>query len=285
MDTPELESTVTEPAYDSPELKYADEFAQLSEEMSRSQEQPTLERIVALAVETIEACDYCGITQRKPDGQLSTPASTGPIVIEADRLQYQFDEGPCVAAVWNLDTYLIPDLELETRWPQWAPRAAQLGIRSVLSLRLDPTGDQHAFAALNLYAIAPDAFDNTDLAIASIFARHAGTALSGARTREELRTAIRSRQVIGVAQGMLMQRFGLTLDQSFEVLRRFSQNHNVKLRTLAEGLVKNGGIHDQGGDPLTVNSALERSFGIAGPPMRTEVRGPGSPRLPGRRRG
>ncbi|HEY9290508.1 MAG TPA: GAF domain-containing protein, partial [Microlunatus sp.] len=175
MDTPEMQSDQLELSDDSPELKYAQEFAALSQEMSRKeQEQPTLDRIVALAVETIDTCDYCGVTVRQPDGTLSTPAGTGPIVAEADRLQYQLDEGPCIDAVWNLDTYLIPDLDQETRWPQWAPRAAKLGIRSVLSLRLDTPGERQAFAALNLYAASRDAFDNTDLGIASIFAQHAG---------------------------------------------------------------------------------------------------------------
>lgn len=261
MDTPDMQRDRAE-AGESPELRYAQEFAALSEELSRKErEQPTLDGIVALAVETIDSCDYCGVSVRQRDGKLTTPAGTGPIVVEADRLQDELGEGPCVDTLW-LDTYVVPDLEHETRWPRWATRAAELGIRSALSLRLDTPDDRQATASLNLYAIAPEAFDNTDLAIASIFARHAGTALSGARTRDELRTAMRSRQVIGVAQGILIQRFGLTLDQSFEVLRRFSQNHNIKLRVLAEELVRSGGIPELSGDSTTVNSALEVSFGI-----------------------
>jgi hypothetical protein len=146
-----------------------------------------------------------------------------------------------VDVFWTLDTAFIDDLAVDTRWPRWIPQAARLGIGSVLSLRLEaPAGQAHA--SLNLYAEKPYAFDPTDLAIASIYARHAGTALDVARTQDQMSSAIRSRQIIGVAQGILMQRFGLSLDSSFEVLRRYSQDHNVKLRTIAENLVKACGL-------------------------------------------
>ena len=223
-------------------LQAAEEFARLAEELSRpGSEGPTLERIVSLAVETIDGCDYCGVSLRDHTGKITTPASTDPLVVRADELQYRLEEGPCLDVFWALDTAFIDNLTLDTRWPRWIQHAARLGIGSVLSVRLDaPAGQAHA--SLNLYAEKPYAFDPTDLAIASIYARHAGTALDAARTQDQMSSAIRSRQLIGVAQGILMQRFGLTLDSSFEVLRRYSQDHNVKLRTIAENLVRAGGL-------------------------------------------
>ncbi|HEY9291301.1 MAG TPA: GAF and ANTAR domain-containing protein [Microlunatus sp.] len=228
------------------DLQTAEEFSRLAAELSRQgPEGPTLDRIVTLAVETIDHCDYCGVSLRDDSGRITTPASTDPVVDQVDELQHRLAEGPCLDVLWALDTSFIDDTGTDDRWPRWTPEASRRGIGSVLSLRLEaPAGQAHA--SLNLYAEKPYAFDSTDLAIASIYARHAGTALNAARTQDQMSTALRSRQVIGVAQGILMQRFGLTLDGSFEVLRRYSQDHNVKLRVIAENLVRAGGLRASG---------------------------------------
>jgi hypothetical protein len=116
-------------------------------------------------------------------------------------------------------------------------------------------------AGLNLYAKQTHAYDHTDLAIASIFARHASAALTDARAYEGSQAAVRSRQTIGVAQGMLMQRYHLTLDQAFEVLRRYSQNYNIKLKDLAARLTQEGHIPEANpGDPG--HDPLRESLGI-----------------------
>lgn len=243
-----------------PDLKYAEEFAGLAEQLQRERhEQPTLDRIAVLAVETIDACDYCGISLRYADGKISTPASTSPIATEADARQYELAEGPCLESIWQADTFLVNDLSTEQRWPRWSAAAAALGIGSILSIRLD-TADGDTLAALNLYSIEPGAFDHTDIAIASIYGRHAGGALAEARNQDGMETALRSRQVIGVAQGMLIQRFGLSLDQSFELLRRYSRDYNIKLRVLAENLVRSGGIRDGGTSDAADDVA--RSLGL-----------------------
>ncbi|HEY9294505.1 MAG TPA: GAF and ANTAR domain-containing protein [Microlunatus sp.] len=246
------------------DLKYARDFALLAAELHReAREQPTLERIVQTAVETVEGCDFCGVSAREPDGRIWTPASTDPIADQADALQYELGEGPCLEAIWSLDTYTIDDMSFEARWPTWAPRAAGLGIGSVLSVQVE-TPEGQALAGLNLYAVGPYAFDHTDVAIASILARHAGNALTDARRQTELRSAIRSRQIIGVAQGILIQRFGLSLDQAFEMLRRYSQDNNVKLRDLAENLVRSGGIRNEPEDPaVTLGDTLNEAFGLS----------------------
>lgn len=241
-------------------LAYAEEFADLSTQLLRERhEQPTLDRVVALAVETIESCDYCSISVRTGT-QVETPATTAELGQQADELQYRLGEGPCLEAIWTSDACLIDDLMAETRWPQWARLVAESGVRSVLSVRIQgPAGD--ALASLNLYARQPRAFDDTDLALATIFARHAGVAIYGARQHNHLTAAIQSRQLIGAAQGILMQRFGLDLDQSFELLRRYSQTYNVKLRQLAENLVRAGGIPPTADGQIT-SRVLTESFGL-----------------------
>jgi GAF domain-containing protein len=231
-------------------LVRAAEFARISGEMhAQPEEQPTLDRIVELAVESIPACDFCGVTLSTKVG-VETPAASSPVVEKLDALQNELGEGPCLSAIWALDTYVIDDVGADERWPHWSPRAHELGIGSVLSLRLfTPT---QVLGALNLYAAAKVAFDPTDVAVASIFARHAADALDVAQERNGLRIALRSRQLIGVAQGMLMQRYELTLDQSFEVLRRYSQDQNIRLRDLAEQLVADGHIPTDQANPFAI---------------------------------
>jgi hypothetical protein len=246
------------------ELAYAQGFAELSAGLlAEREEQPALERVVALAVETIESSDYCSISIRTGKHGVETPASTDEVVLRADGLQYRLGEGPGLDAIWTSGVCLIDDLVVETRWPQWAREVAESGIRSVLSVRIHgPEGD--TLASLNLYARRPGAFDETDLAIATIFARHAGLAIYGARQHSNFQAAIQSRQLIGAAQGILMQRFGLNLDQSFELLRRYSQTHNVKLRLLAEHLVQAGRIPTIAADDESPNAseALTESLGL-----------------------
>ena len=243
-------------------LAYAEEFADLSIQLLQERhEQPTLERVVELAVETIESSDYCSIAVRTGT-EVETPATNADVGRQADELQYGLGEGPCLEAIRSSDACIVDDLLLETRWPQWARSVAASGIRSALSVRVQgPAGD--ALASLNLYARQPRAFDDTDLALATIFARHAGIAIHGAQQQNHLSAAIQSRQLIGAAQGILMQRFGLDLDQAFELLRRYSQTYNVKLRQLAENLVRAGGI-PAATDDTGASRALSNSLGLTG---------------------
>lgn len=250
-------------AYDAADLARQSSFEEISRELLHTAgEQPTLERITELAVATIDGCDACGVSIRRSDGSVDTPACTSALVEQSDALQYQLGEGPCLDAIWKMDMYLIDDLATETRWPQWAPAAVDLGFAAILSLRLETP--EHTLGGLNLYSHTRAAFDNTDVMIASIFARHASNALSITRRHDGLQDALRTRQVIGIAQGMLMQRYGLTLDQSFEVLHRYSNDNNVRLRVVAEQLVAAG----------RVTSGIQDA--IATPPATTESGRPSS---------
>jgi len=123
----------------------------------------------------------------------------------------------------------------DDRWPAWPPQANQLGIKSILSVRLrTPTA---TVGALNLYSRELDRFTAKDLAIAQVIADHAAVAVANARTESTLWQAIEARKLIGQAQGILMERFDLTDEQAFAVLRRYSQDTNTKLRDVAQRLI------------------------------------------------
>ncbi len=198
--------------------------------------------MVDLAITTILACDWAGVTVRRGK-KLMTPAATGTVVNEADQLQYDLAEGPCIDTVWAEDTYRIDDMATDSRWPVWAPAANRLGIGSSLSVRLATPGD--TIGGLNLYAGATAAFDDDDVQMAHEYARHAAAALAVAQEVTTLRTALQTRHSIGVAQGILKARHRLTLDQTFTVLVRVSRDNNLRLTEVADLVIESNGLPDR----------------------------------------
>ena len=199
----------------------------------------TLQRIVDLAEATIDGCDAAGIFTVE-SGTAATAAASDELVHIIDRLQIELGEGPCREASVIGTTYYADDLVDEHRWPSFSPRAVDAGIRSVLASSLSVERSM----ALNLYGRMPAAFSATGRAQAALFATLAGLALDAAEERdagaaraENLLEALQTRELIGQAQGILMERERITADQAFDVLRRASQRVNVKLRTIAKDIV------------------------------------------------
>jgi GAF domain-containing protein len=146
-------------------------------------------------------------------------------------------EGPDIDVLVDRYSVLVSDTRTDTRWPTWAARVASYGIHSLISVRLYTSAS--TIGTLNLYDPEPDKFDVDDQAVAHLLARHAAVALAAARTTENLWQAVDARKLVGQAQGILMERYQLSADQSFAVLMRYSQDNNLKLRTVAENLVNN----------------------------------------------
>lgn len=224
--------------------RHAEDFARMAMEM-RAEPTPeqTIDRVVAYAQDSV-ACDYAGVMVVRHQ-QIETAATTDPIVEKADQLQMECGEGPCLESVWRHDSFVIDDSATDRRWPAWGPRVAALGLRSMLSVRLFEPG--HTLGALNLYARQTGAFDPMDVSIAHILARHASVALANSQAETTLARAVDARHLIGQAQGILMERFDLDADQAFGVLRRYSQDKNVKLRDVARRLVDTRRLPDRKG--------------------------------------
>lgn len=212
----------------------------------------TLQQIVDFAVATVEGCDTAGISLLKGT-EVTTPVWSDAIALEVDTVQYETGEGPCLDAITNEATVYAEDLTEDPRWPSFGPRAVTLGMRSLLSCPLSASG---TLGALNLYARLPRAYGAIDRTRALIFGVHAGIALGVAAALEDaaislsseihrvenLRAALTSRDVIGQAQGILIERERITADQAFGVLRRTSQHLNIKLREVAQYVVDTGEI-------------------------------------------
>ncbi len=225
----------------------AEEFVSLSEALSVVERGlgvgDVLERIVRSA-QSVVGADVVSVTWRQ-DGEFTTPVETDPVASKADAVQYEHGEGPCVEATLEggLGFAASSDLRRDPRWPRFGPAAADLGLHAVFATGMFPRDAGTRMGALNYYSRTPGGLDHVDRDVALVFATHAAVALRGAQVMEaaelratQLSEAVRSRDVIGQAKGILMERRGLSADEAFDTLRRTSQDLNVKLRDLAQTL-------------------------------------------------
>ncbi|WP_245633648.1 GAF and ANTAR domain-containing protein [Amycolatopsis jejuensis] len=212
-----------------------------------------LQHVVDTAVSLIPSADLVSITLRAPDGTFHTAAYTDPAAAELDRLQYDLGQGPChdAAEPGRPEFIECPDLSAATIWPAWAPAAAGLGWGGVLATALAVDSPPRFSGALNLYSRKADGLAEADRDLVLLLASHATLAVAetDAATRDEvhqqqLRRALDSRDVIGQAKGIIMARRGLDADEAFELLRRTSQQLNVKLVHLAGTLAERHGELD-----------------------------------------
>ncbi|WP_370589068.1 ANTAR domain-containing protein [Pseudonocardia sp. C8] len=208
-----------------------------------------LARVVGAVRRVIPAADLVSVTLRDPDGRFHTPIETGPAASEIDEAQYRSGRGPCVesARADGPALAVADDLRTDRRWPEFAEVAVRHGYHSVLATSLVPDAAPPRLpGALNVYARTAGAFVPADRDRLLLLATHASlalaacTAVSEAELKEtQLRRAIASRDLIGQAKGILMARRGLTADDAFDVLRRTSQDLNIKLVELAGTVTAN----------------------------------------------
>ena len=202
----------------------------------RTGTQEMLDEAVHVEIEIIEGCDLAGMSIVNPRG-IDTPAGSGAALKRLDSLQFELKEGPCFDALQTHEIVLGRNLATDARWANWGPRVAQeIGVGSIVSYRLFTAED--TLGAMNLYYLRTDAFDTEDIHNGGALAAHVAVALAEAQNVTQLETAINVRTVIGRAEGILMEHFSLSPAQAFAVLRRVSQDRNIKLNHVAEELVR-----------------------------------------------
>ncbi len=238
------DSTRREPsAQDSGSRAGEDELAISLGELARALEQrddpeETLVAVVQAAVDLIPGVEEGSISVVIGRKEVSSTAPSGDLPRLVDAVQVETGEGPCLDAAYEQQTVRVDDMSTETRWPKFAPAALKAGAGSMLSFQLYVEGDN--LGALNLYAREPGAFDDESEHVGVLFAAHAAVAYAGAQKQQQLLKAVTSRQIIGQAQGILMERYEMSDDRAFSVLVRVSQNTNRKLRDVADELVRTG---------------------------------------------
>jgi GAF domain-containing protein len=197
-----------------------------------------LDDVVAAAVALIPGVDEGSISMVMGRKQVISrnPSSELPRVV--DELQAETGEGPCLDAVYTEQTVRVPDMAHEERWPKFAARAAAAGAASMLTFQLYVEGDN--LGALNLYARRPFAFDEESEHVGVLFATHAAIALVGAQRRDNLERGMETRDLIGQAKGILMERYHVSGPRAFVLLSQASQRSQLKLREVAEQLSRTG---------------------------------------------
>jgi GAF domain-containing protein len=196
-----------------------------------------LDRAVGLAVDIVPGCEQAGISLLQ-NHVVDSPSSVGPLAATCDKLQERLGEGPCITALLEADVIRIDDISTDPRWPRFAEAAAIEGVRSMLACRLATQRDK--LGALNMYSTETGAFSAESEAMAVGYAAHVSLALSALDRETNLRRALQSREVIGQAMGILMERHRITASQAFDVMVHASQRSNVKLRMIADELVRTG---------------------------------------------
>jgi hypothetical protein len=226
----------------------ARQFAQLTKTLLNTDSVAgVLEQMVHATFAVVPDADVVSVSLRSADGALHTPVETDPQAVELDELQNRYGHGPCLDAARKdgIAYTQSGDLAVEPKWPRFGPAAAERGYSSVLSTALVPDATPPRLSgALNIYSRhAGRLGDESARDQALLLATHASLALARthavqlADLREtHLRRAVDSRDVIGQAKGILMHRRGINPDEAFDLLRRTSQELNVKLAELAHTL-------------------------------------------------
>jgi len=198
----------------------------------------TLQHVVQMAGAAVPHSEQVGVTLIRSRSRVETPAATGDLAAACDELQYTLREGPCLHAAKANRPVRVDDMTRERRWPRFAPRAASLGVRSMLVLPL--AAARGTVGALNLYSRRVNAFDPDDELIGQSFATHAAIALVHVELEQNLRVGLETRQEIGQAVGILMERHRLNPSAAFELLVEASQRSHMKLRDIANRMVETG---------------------------------------------
>lgn len=204
----------------------------------------TLDAIVRASAETVPGADEASISAVIGGREVRTPAATGELPRVVDRAQYETGQGPCLDSLYHQRSLRLSDICGEPRWPDFCARATGLGVRSMLAVQLYVDGQD--LGALNLHSRQVDAFTDESEDVALIFASHAAVAFAGAKTQEQMETAIDQRDLIGQAKGILIERYKISGQEAFRLLVVASQTTNIKRFDVAEYLVKTGKLASSG---------------------------------------
>ena len=216
-------------------------LSDLAREMQHEQDaEAILNIIVHAARELVPHAAEASISLVTGRRTVQSRAASGELSRKVDALQSEKGQGPCLDAAYDSRVVRVPDMGKEERWPDFAQAAYDAGVRSMLSIQLFVEGDK--LGALNLIGEQVNVFDEESEQIALLVAAHAAIAFSDAKEIAQLTQALDTRDLIGQAKGILMERFKITPQQAFLVLTKASSESNIKLKDVAEHLASSGEI-------------------------------------------
>lgn len=210
-------------------------MAELAQVISLRRVDDVLVDVTAAAKELIAGVDIAGVLLVGKGGTHQTLAPTSDVMFKLDELQMTTGEGPCLQAALDEIVIRTDDFRNEPRFPNYAPKVVELGLLSALSLKLY-TADRTA-GALNLFGYEPRLWNSEAETIGMVLAAHAASAILASRESEQLQSALSTRDRIGQAKGIIMERYKVDDVQAFEMMRRLSQDSNTKLVDIAQQVI------------------------------------------------
>jgi GAF domain-containing protein len=210
-------------------------MAELAQVISLRRVDDVLVDVTAAAKELIAGVDIAGVLLVGKGGTHQTLAPTSDVMFKLDELQMTTGEGPCLQAALDEIVIRTDDFRDEPRFPNYAPKVVELGLLSALSLKLY-TADRTA-GALNLFGYEPRPWNSEAETIGMVLAAHAASAILASRESEQLQSALSTRDRIGQAKGIIMERFKIDDVRAFEMLRKLSQDTNTKLVDVAHRVI------------------------------------------------
>jgi GAF domain-containing protein len=197
-----------------------------------------LNGITRAAVDLIDGADCADVLLVSESNDFRSLAATRQLAIDVDDIQKQFHEGPCLDAADGDALVRCDDLQDDPRWPRFAKGAVAVGVHAILSFQLY-THDQRK-GALNLLGLKSGVFTAKDQAVGAMLATHAATAIIAHDRERQFQSALASRDAIGQAKGMIMERFAVDATRAFELLKKLSQDSNTPVVDIAAGLIARG---------------------------------------------
>ena len=194
--------------------------------------------IVHAALELVPHAAEASVSLITGRRTIDSRAASSDLPRRVDALQIETGQGPCMDASYEERVVSVPDLSTDRRWPDFSWSAYKLGARSMLSFQLFVDGDH--LGALNLFGKDAGVFDAESERIGALVAAHAAVAVAGNQQVSQLTKALDTRDLIGQAKGILMERYKITAQQAFLLLSRASSELNIKLHDVAEQLTISG---------------------------------------------
>lgn len=192
--------------------------------------------LMTSAAMRLSAVEYASIVRVGQGDAVRTLASTDAHLRLVNKLQQRYRQGPSLDAAWESQPRRVDDLTCDRRWPVFSDKAAAItSIRSMLCVPL--LTRNHGRTALNMYADRPSAFGPEDELLGLTFACDAEAILEVGRRAERYRQAQTNRELVGLAKGILMERFAVDAVTAFSLLAALSKDRREPVSVVARGLV------------------------------------------------
>lgn len=219
---------------------------------SRDVADAALRLVTSIASEMLSGADGASVTLRR-DGKLSTIGATNDKAAAMDGDQYATGQGPCLSATADGHQFHVQSVAEENRWPRFIPRAIESGIGSILSTPLIVAA--RPVGALNIYSNTEQAFGPDQQIMAALLARHASGVLAVGGEEQtagdvagRLLHALRGRESIARAEGVIMTQQGISAIDASADIRRSARRQSVTVRILAASILAAATADDPTGE-------------------------------------